>query len=104
VDQGETMNQTKELERLALTAHQRGESWAAFWERHGNAVQQAEPWNARQFKRLYDRLLALVCSGDTAGMEPLAIAEPWLQDDCPAPVSDTITAARCLWTPEVKHD
>jgi hypothetical protein len=59
----------KELERLARDAHVHGIDWSEYWERHAEQVRKAEPWNRRRFKRLYDRLLSLVTSGDTDGQQ-----------------------------------
>jgi hypothetical protein len=100
------MNQIKELEKLAIDAFRRGETWSAFWEQHGEQVKQAEPWNARDYHRLYQRLMALVCSGNDAGQYPIDVGmTQWELDDAQtrAPISDTQTNARCLWTPEVKR-
>ena len=94
------MNQIKALERAALDAFQRGETWAAFWEVHGNEVKAAEPWNRRRFKRLVNRLLSLVASGDTAGMMPVADddALPWALDDEAIQPADVGTQAKFVWT------
>jgi hypothetical protein len=59
------------LEALALDAHGRGESWAAFWASHGDTVRDACPYDRAAFRRLVSRLLALVVSGDTAGLRTL---------------------------------
>jgi hypothetical protein len=92
------MNQIKALERLAINAFRRCLRWSEYWQAHGDEVKQCEPFNARRFKRLYDRLLHLLTSGDTNGQQSIIddSAEPWVQDDTSTP-SDSVTAARCLW-------
>jgi len=96
------MNEIKALERAAIDAFRNGIGWTAYWQQHGEQVQQAEPWNARRFKRLYDRLLALVTSGDTNGMTAMAEddAAPWVADDQPSP-HDSITRARLQPMPKM---
>jgi hypothetical protein len=92
------MNQVKELERLAIDAHHRGETWAAFWNQHGNEVKAAEPYNRQRLRRLVNRLLSLVVSGDLDGQEPPSILEPWELDDSEAnKPADTGTQARFDW-------
>ena len=61
-----------------------------------------EPHDRQRFKRLTDRLLCLVTTGDLDGQVPVGDGvEPWERDDVQheqdAP-SDTRTAARCLWS------
>ena len=88
------------LERAAIDAYRAGQAWADFWQEWGARLLQAEPYDRGRFRRLVNRLLALVTSGDTDGMEPAG--EPWLLDDVqavPAP-ADVGTAARCLWPME----
>jgi hypothetical protein len=86
----------EELERAAIDAHERDLSWADFWGANGAAVRAAEPWDRERFRRLVNRLLHLVASGDGSGAEPAGDAEPWEPDDAPAP-DDSTTAARCLF-------
>jgi hypothetical protein len=73
------MNQIRALERQALDAHRRGESWTAFWQQHAEHIRNAEPWSRERFRRLYSRLMALVVSGDCDGMMAVGDtdAEPW---------------------------
>jgi hypothetical protein len=89
--------QARTLERDAIRAHARGDTWATFWTEHGAAVCAAEPHSRERFQRLVRRLLSLITSGDTDGMEPAG--EPWLLGEQQEPVnpSDTSTQARCLW-------
>lgn len=91
------VNMTKQLERRAVEVHRRGEQWAVFWEQHGDDVRAVEPYNRGRFRRLVDRLLALVCSGDCDGVEPIGDddAMPWERDDQVSP-HDSKTQARCL--------
>ncbi len=91
------MNAIRTLERHALDAHRAGIGWAAFWDQHGAAVCQAEPYNRGRYRRLVGRLLSLVVAGDEDGMEPAG--EPWLLTDRPEqpPPADVGTAAKCLW-------
>ena len=92
------MNATQTLERAALAAHRAGWKWNQFWDEHGGDVCRAEPHNRQRFQRLVRRLLSLVASGDTDGMEPAGA--PWLDDDHaehPKP-ADVGTVARIDWT------
>jgi hypothetical protein len=90
------------LEAVAQAAHYRGMSWAEFWQQHGADVAAAEPHDRQRFHRLRQRLLGLLVSGDLDGQEPAGGTMPWEADDAPADpvISDTETAARCLWTPK----
>jgi hypothetical protein len=89
----------RELEQSALAAFRDGIGWNEFWQQHGNEVRKAEPWSRGRYRRLVDRLLHLLTTGEPGGQEPPSIAEPWEVDDAqpPAFISDTATAARCLW-------
>jgi hypothetical protein len=55
------------LERAAIAANRRGESWGTFWERHAAAIRQAEPWDRAAYHRLVQRLMHLVATGDRSG-------------------------------------
>ncbi|MCE5267220.1 MAG: hypothetical protein LLG00_04985 [Planctomycetaceae bacterium] len=83
------------LQRAAIAAHRAGIGWNDFWQRRGEQVRKAEPYDVKRYHRLVNRLLSLVASGDTANVEPLDA--PWLDDDLPEPVSphDTKTQAKC---------
>ena len=89
------LSEMKQLERLALEAHTCNQSWNDFWPTVANRVRQAEPWNRSKFRRLYERLLALVVSGDCDGMLPIGIGDvvPWEADDA-MPVDVAATLAR----------
>lgn len=90
------MNEVKALERAALAAHRNGQGWSQYWEAHADEVRKAEPWSRQRFKRLVDRLLHLLTTGEPGGQEPPGDdPEPWLTDDSPAP-SDCTTQARYL--------
>ena len=90
---------TNDLERLALDAHNSGEPWAVFWQRHEGDVRRLHPWNRQRFGRLYLRLFSLLTSGDLDGDRAVGDPEPWATDDEadqqgePTP-SDTHTSAR----------
>jgi hypothetical protein len=60
----------RKLETAAVAAYAAGDAWTTFWEHHGAAVCRAEPHDRHRFARLVRRLLALVTSGDSIGMEP----------------------------------
>ena len=92
------MSAHEQLERTALTAHARGDTWATFWRQHGDAVAHAEPYHRGRYRRLVAKLLHLVVSGNPSGMEPAG--EPWLLDEQPQAVApdDTATRARIDWT------
>ena len=80
--------EVKHLERAALAAFRRGIGWAGFWEQHADEVRAAKPYSRERFRRLVNRLLSLVTSGDTAGMVDVANVDvlPWAQDDRPLPI------------------
>ena len=91
---------TKQLEQLAIDAHSRGVSWCEFWDTHRHAIALCEPFDRGRFHRLVRRLSHIVSCGDLDGERP---AGDWFADDgdpVPVPIiSDTETAARCLWSP-----
>jgi hypothetical protein len=92
------MTEQRQLERSAIQAHACGIGWNEFWRQRGREVAQAEPYDRHRFARLVAKLLHLVASGDPSGQEP--VGQPWEHDDDAAVVvvvSDTATAARCLW-------
>ena len=90
------MTAHEQLERLAIDAHTRGDTWTAWWPSVAEQVRAAEPWNRGRYRRLVGRLLALVASGDVDGQRPVgADLEPWEADD--AKPADTGTAARIDW-------
>ncbi len=94
---------TRQLEQLAIDAHSRGVSWCEFWDTHRHAIALCEPFDRGRFHRLVRRLTALVAAGNLDGAEPVAAAWELDEDHEPRPVpiiSDTETAARCLWSPE----
>ena len=89
------------LERRALDAPRAGLGWAQFWASNGHAIRDVEPYHRGRYRRLVNRLLALVVSGDCDGMEPAGdTLEPWEADDQPEALApnDTITAARIDWS------
>jgi hypothetical protein len=71
------MKQIKQLERAALDAHRRGDTWASFWQEHATTICNAEPHSRQRFQRLVRRLLGLVTSGDTAGQHPVSASLLW---------------------------
>ncbi|MGO9109669.1 MAG: hypothetical protein ACLP9L_10585 [Thermoguttaceae bacterium] len=78
----------KDLERLAIDAHCRGDTWADLWPTVATNVAKAEPWDARRYHRLVRCLLGLVVSGDTDGQQPAGDGWPrpcaWELDDLTA--------------------
>ena len=93
------MNAVRTLERAALACHRVGSTWDSFWREHGERVKQAEPYDRGRYRRLVNRLLSLVVSGDTAGQTAVGDndAMPWEAADQPGP-HDSKTQARCLLT------
>jgi hypothetical protein len=85
------------LELLAIDCHRMGSTWDLFWREHGERVRQAEPYDRGRYRRLVNRLLSLVVSGDTAGQQAISDddAMSWELDDQPSP-HDSKTQARCL--------
>ena len=59
------------LERLAVEAHHRGDTWNQFWPGVAAEVSQAEPWDNAAYRRLVNRLSHLLTCGDTGGMLPI---------------------------------
>ena len=94
------MHERTRLERLAIDAHHRGDTWAMFWEQHRHAVGMIEPYDRAAYHRIVARLSHIVTCGDVDGM---TAAGDWEHDDAqavPVPIiDDTTTAARCLWSP-----
>ena len=92
------MNPTRTLDRLALDAHRRGDTWATFWASHAEQVRAVDPYNREAYRGLVNRLLCIVVSGTTSGMEPAG--EPWLLDGEPEQTqpADVGTAAKIDWT------
>ncbi len=72
----------KALERKAIAAHRAGTDWDAFWRLHTHAIRQAEPYNARRYRRLAKRLLHLVLCGNGSRKKPAGDdPAPWETDD-----------------------
>jgi hypothetical protein len=93
------MNAIKELELLAVDAHRRGIGWNQFYSEHAAAMKKDQPYDAGRYHRLYQRLMALVCSGDDAGQYPIDVGmAQWDRDDARPGPHDTITQARFDWT------
>lgn len=94
------MNGIQTLERAASAAFDAGIGWNDFWDKHAAAIKAVYPYNRERFRRLVNRLLSLVASGDTDGMMPLDVDDtcPWVADDSesvqPAPVG---TQAQFDW-------
>ncbi|MFZ1936915.1 MAG: hypothetical protein WCB27_04290 [Thermoguttaceae bacterium] len=63
----------KQLERAALVAHRRGDTWDTFWAQRGAAVAHAELYDRGRFNCLVDRLLSLVVAGDEDEAEPAGV-------------------------------
>ena len=62
------------LELLAIDCHRVGSTWDSFWREHGERIRQAEPYDRGRYRRLVNRLLSLVVSGDTAGQQSIGDA------------------------------
>lgn len=71
------------LERLAVEAYERGETWNQFFETHGDAIRKAEPFNRHRYHRLTFKLMAIVTGGNLDGYEPIGMRDPapWELDD-----------------------
>ena len=93
------MNLSRQLETAAVSAHAAGLSWSQFWQANGAAVCRAEPWDRLAYRRLVNRLMALLVAGNVDGQEPVddGLDMPWEQDDAQASPHDSTTQARCLW-------
>jgi hypothetical protein len=90
-------NAVKKLEKAAIQAHEQGTTWAAYWEQYGNDARRLEPYSRKRFRKLVDRLLCLLTSGDDCGTRTLDDSAPWERDDVSAPPADVGTQARFDW-------
>ena len=90
------MNTIRALEEAALVAHGSGVPWRTFHRQHNIEINSVEPFDPHRHHELLVKLMALVVSGDTEGMEPAGEdSEPWLVDDTDKP-ADVGTRARLL--------
>ena len=64
---GTTVTTIRQLETAALDAHRRGDTWTAFWNRHGADVAAVASSGVMAHDQFVSHLLALVVSGDVAG-------------------------------------
>jgi hypothetical protein len=74
-----------QLELDARWAYVTGTRWEAYWATHHEAIRQAEPYNRRKYRRLVNKLLAILVSGH-AEQTPIDTgmlwgSEPWEADD-----------------------
>ena len=97
------MSKTRQqLETAAIRAHQAGMTWGEYWQAHR---EQFDRLPAADRQPAIEIALQIVATGETAGMMPVANSMfGWDQADvdqaAPAMVvSDSETAARCLWSP-----
>jgi hypothetical protein len=90
---------TRQLEQLAIEAHDRGDTWPEFWSRHAADVAALElDYCARG--QFVHRLVGLVVSGDADGQRPAGDRLPLVDDEPPSyPATDDATVARLLWSP-----
>lgn len=79
----------KQLERTALESHRRGERWSQFWPLVSDDLRALIPWDRRAYGRAVERLLCVLVSGDTSGLEP-PNSSPWEWDDCPPSTAPAI--------------
>jgi len=77
------MPATRTLEREALSYRASGTPWSAFWYRNAHAIREAAADDPQRLQRLVNRLLHLLTTGDTAGLQPVGDADtvPWEMDD-----------------------
>ena len=90
----------KQLEQAAIDAHARGDTWATFWPAVAGDVRAALP-DYLDRGRFIHRLVGLVASGNVDGRTAVGdLLDGIGTPAAPVPVvSDTETAARCLWRP-----
>jgi hypothetical protein len=67
-----------DLESKAIEAHRLGTPWGTFWPTVAVKARKLAERSPNAGRTIYGHLLALVVSGDTAGMEPPG-SEPWEQ-------------------------
>jgi len=88
-----------ELEQAAMEAHRQGVGWIEFHRQYAEAIAQLEPYDRRGYRRLTDRLLHLVVSGDRSGQfgvgDPDA-PDPWELDD-QVTETERISEVRSMW-------
>ena len=67
----------KELEKLAIAAHRRGEGWSEFWTPEtAELVRQAQPYDGAAYQRLSHKLLHLLICGNGDGHRPVDLDAP----------------------------
>jgi hypothetical protein len=91
----------RELEKAALKAGRRGESWSSFWREHADAIRALEPYCRERFHKLRSRLLHMCLTADDAGQFAIGDDDglcPWERDDQPTCPHDTFTQARINWS------
>ena len=85
----------QQLEREALDAHARGQSWSEFWPTVADRVRQAESCGG-DYHALVGKLLHLLLCGNVDGAEPVGDGlDLWFLDD--AKPADTGSRARINW-------
>ena len=87
------MNGTKQLERAALDAHRRGESWQQFMQTHHDSMRACESSDVQRYRALCGRLLHCLATGERSGMEPPNVESPWERNDNVVTPADTGTKA-----------
>lgn len=77
------MNEQKQLERLALKAHANGLDFSTWWPIVKPQVDALEPWCLQRWRKLRNRLMHLVCTGDGSGQFAVGDSDamPWDVDD-----------------------
>ncbi|MGW8256003.1 MAG: hypothetical protein ACWGMZ_00805 [Thermoguttaceae bacterium] len=88
-----------ELEHKAVEAHRQNMGWLEFWPTVAEDAKRIEPYSREKYRRLVQRLLHLLTTGEPGGEEPPRIAEPWERDDAEASKpADVGTQARFDWS------
>jgi hypothetical protein len=91
------MNGIKALERAARAAHRDGIGWNDFWVTVAEQVRTVAPYDRDAYRRLVERLLHLLTTGEASGQEPAGDVMPWTVDDEAGKPADVGTQARRLW-------
>lgn len=68
----------RDLEQRAIEAHLAGRGWASFWPTVRDDVVRMAGADPGSRRRLVERLLCILVSGEDSGLEPIGSgASPW---------------------------
>ncbi|KKL99557.1 hypothetical protein LCGC14_1813220, partial [marine sediment metagenome] len=91
------MRKIDKLRRAAIAAHTAGIGWPQFFRENYQAINNAEPYDVRRYRRLGSHLMHLCMTGDPSGEYGIGdddALEPWTLDDEPEKPADVGAVAR----------